>query len=87
MLPLAADEIPLDGLTQLGAVGSILLVFFSFAWQVYKRERDRADECAKEVARLNQLITDRYVPALEESKNTLRDVLALLAVMRGRGQP
>jgi hypothetical protein len=77
-----SDPPYLTGLYQLGAVGVILSIFLWFAWQVYKRERERADASAAEVTRLNQLIQDRYVPSLEESSHALRDSAALLAVLR-----
>lgn len=67
----AADELPLSGLGQLGAVGVVLSIFLTFAWVVYKRERDRADANAAEVARLNALIIDRYVPSLERATEAL----------------
>lgn len=75
----AADEIPLSGLGQLGAVGVVLSILFWFAWQVYKRERDRADANEKEIARLNTLIQEKYVPSLEATKQALVESNKILA--------
>lgn len=80
--PAVGDPPFLTGLYQLGAFGIILSLFLWFAWQVYKRERDRADAAAAEVSRLNQLIQDRYVPSLEESSHALREAAELMAVLR-----
>lgn len=57
---------PVAALGQYGALGVISMIFLWFGWQVYKRERDRADANAAEVARLNQRIADIYVPNLEK---------------------
>lgn len=67
----AEDAAPLSSLGQYGLAGVILSIFFWFAWQVYKRERDRADENGGEVKRLNELIQKEYVPSLEKAKDAL----------------
>lgn len=73
------DQLPLSGLGQLGAVGGVLAILFWFAWQVYKRERDRADKNEAEIARLNQVIQDKYVPSLESAAVALAESNRLLA--------
>lgn len=82
ILHLAAEEIPLTGLGQLGAVGGVLAVLFWFAWQVYKRERDRADANESEIKRLNTLIQDKYVPSLEQASHALIESNELLSHIR-----
>lgn len=75
---LGADELPLSGLGQLGAVGVILSILFWFSWQVYKRERDRADANAVEVARLNEQMQSKTIPALTEATRALAEANELL---------
>lgn len=79
---LGAEEFPLTGLGQLGAVGAVLTLFLTFGWIVYKRERDRADKNEAEIARLNQLIQDRYVPSLESASRALAESSEALTLAR-----
>lgn len=83
----AGEEIPLSGLGQLGAVGGVLAIFFWFAWQVYKRERDRADTNETEIKRLNQTIQDKYVPSLEQATAALLETNRLLERIRDTDSP
>lgn len=77
-----ADEIPLGGLGQLGAVGAVLTIFLWFGYKVYTRETSRADSNEAEVKRLNTLIQDRYVPALESAAEALHESNRILATRR-----
>lgn len=81
---LVAEEFPLAGLGQLGAVGAVLTIFLAFGWIVYKRERDRADKNEAEIARLNQLIQDRYVPSLESASRALAESSEALTLSRNQ---
>ena len=74
-----SSDIPLSGLGQLGAAGAVLSIALWFFWQVYKRERDRADANEAEIKRLNQVIQDRYVPALEAAATALAESTKELA--------
>lgn len=78
----AADTIPLGGLGQLGAVGAVLAIFFWFGYKVYTRETSRADANEAEVKRLNTLIQDRYVPALQSAAEALHESNRILATKR-----
>jgi predicted negative regulator of RcsB-dependent stress response len=85
MAGLAADTVgglPLSGLGQLGAVGVVLGVLFWFAYQVWKGERTRADDNAAEVKRLNEKITDVYVPSMEKWADALTEQKRLLEQLR-----
>jgi len=75
-------SIPLSGLGQLGAVGVVLGILFWFGWKVYVRERDRADKNEDEVKRLNEVIREKYVPALEEAAKALIEYNNLLPELR-----
>lgn len=74
-----------------GASGLFIAALFVVGRAVYKRETGRADKLEDEVRRLNDLIRDRYVPALEASSEALRaserttvEVLAELRAERRR---
>lgn len=58
------------------------MIFLWFGWQVYKRERDRADKNEAEIARLNTVIQDRYIPSLEEATRVMASVKELLSRRR-----
>lgn len=81
-LDAAGNDLPLSGLGQLGAFGTILMIFLTFGWYAYKREMKRADDNAAEIARLNQLIQDRYVPSLESATKAIADSNDALALAR-----
>jgi hypothetical protein len=82
----ASGDIPLSGLPQLGAVGVILTILFWFSWQVYKRERDRADANEAEIRRLNELITSKYAANMADAVRVLGEVNDLLIRMSERGR-
>lgn len=72
-------DLPLSGLAQYGAAGLILSISLWFFWQVYKRERDRADANEAEIKRLNEVIAGKYVPALEASTAAVAEAARELA--------
>lgn len=63
---------------QYGVLGIATYLLGRFALGAYNREKERADANAAEVARLNQLIQDKYVPALEASRNALESTTEVL---------
>lgn len=79
---LSAAEIPVAELGQYGIAGILGMILAWFGWQVYKRERDRADKNEAEIARLNTVIQDKYIPSLEEATRVLTSVKELLARRR-----
>lgn len=78
------DGLPLSGLGQLGAFGTILIILLSFGWYAYKRESNRADKSELEIARLNQLIQDKYVPSLEAATRAMSDSADALMLARDK---
>lgn len=93
-LLIAADQTgtPLDpGLYgQWGAAGLFIAALFVVARAVYTDIKGQRDKAESEVARLNALILDRVVPALEKSteahQRTERSLLEVLAEVRARRQ-
>lgn len=77
-----AGGIPVAELGQYGIAGVIGMIFLWFGWQVYKRERDRADKNEGEIARLNLVIQEKYIPSLEEATRVLTSVKELLSKRR-----
>lgn len=76
---LAAETDPiLSGFTQLGVAGTILGVLLAFGNRVLKRETERADANAAEVARLNQSIQEKYIPSLLAGQQALSEVKTAL---------
>ena len=81
-LNVAATEIPIAELGQYGIAGVIGSIFLWFGWNVYKRERDRADKNEAEIKRLNEVIQEKYVPSLEAAASALSESNVLLAQLR-----
>ena len=80
---LAADTgLSVADLPQYGLAMTILAIFLTFAWIVYKDVRDRAEACAKEVARLNAIIQESTIPALLESQRALKEAADQLLLLR-----
>lgn len=71
--------IPLTGLGQLGAVGVVLTIFLWFGYKVWSAEKKRADENAEEIKRLNTLIQERVIPALNSTTTAVAEATAELA--------
>lgn len=80
----AEGEIPVADLGQYGIAGLIASIFLWFAWQVYKRERDRADRLELEKEKLWLEIKDTFIPAMEASKAALLESNQLLAEAKAR---
>lgn len=87
---MAADDLPLTGLTEYGLAGIILTIFLTFAWVVYKRERDRADTAESEVRRLNgemHEMTKAMIPVLEKANTALNEANRALTISEMRRGP
>ena len=63
----------LGNLLQYGVLGILAIILIVFANNAYKREASRADRAEAEVARLNNVIAEKVVPALVTASNSLRD--------------
>lgn len=75
---MVSESVPLADLGQYGVAGVIASIFLWFGWQVYKRERDRADRLEREKDTLNEKIRDVYVPSMEKWTQTLTEQRRLL---------
>lgn len=60
-------------LAQYGVLGVFAILLIIFAKTAYKRETERADRLEQEVLRLNQLIQDKHIPALESATYALKE--------------
>lgn len=69
---------PTGILLQYGVLGLGALVLLWFARVSYKREVDRADRLEAEVLRLNNLIQEKHIPALESATHALRDATEII---------
>jgi len=85
--PGATDSVPQWG--QYGVLGLAFAGLAAFARQAYNREAARADRLEAENQRLNQLIQDKHIPALESSTSATREMTEYLRVLerekRGSG--
>lgn len=79
--------VPLADLGQYGVAGVIASIFLWFAWQVYKRERDRADRLEAEKDGLNEKIRSVYVPSMEKWAEALTEQKRLLEALRDERPP
>jgi hydroxymethylpyrimidine/phosphomethylpyrimidine kinase len=60
-------------LAQYGVLGIFAILLIVFANTSYRREITRADRLEAEVLRLNQLIQEKHIPALESAAHALRE--------------
>lgn len=85
--PATTDSLPQWG--QYGVLGLAVAGLAVFARQAYNREAARADRLEQENQRLNQLIQDKHIPALESSTTATREMTEYLRVLarekRGTG--
>lgn len=72
----------LTGLGQLGVAGTILGILLMFGRQQLKRESERADANAAEVARLNTSIQEKYIPSLLDSQRALAESNVVLSEVK-----
>lgn len=79
-------------LFQYGVLGFFSAVLLFFAKTSYKRETERSDRLEDEVKRLNQLIADKQIPALEAATKAVEEARSFMerererAVRRTRGK-
>jgi hypothetical protein len=90
-----ADVTPApDPLLQYGLLGLITAAALAGLRILYKRETDahdadkaRADRLEKEVERLNTVIQEQYVKALNDANEALKDAWTQMNRARRRGTP
>lgn len=75
---------PYDQFVQYGALGAFCLILVWFAKTAYKREIERSDRLEDEVKRLNSLIQDKQVPALEAATRAVEDAKEFMEEERAR---
>jgi hypothetical protein len=83
---LIADEtgtgVDLATLSQYGVLGVFAVLLVLFARLAYRRETDRSDRLEAEVFRLNNIIQERVIPALQSATRTVEESQALLSSMQ-----
>jgi len=94
----AATGVDIGVLAQYGVLGIFAAMLVWFAKGAHQRERDRADRLEEETRRLNSLIADRVIPALNSASKASEESAQLLQAMqrerelmrwlhRNRGKP
>ncbi|HYJ33824.1 MAG TPA: hypothetical protein VE326_11445 [Candidatus Binatia bacterium] len=78
----ASEGVDLGALAQYGAVGLIAAGGIWFAKGTVQRERERADRLEDDNKRLNALIVDRVIPALNSATNAAEESGRLLNAMQ-----
>lgn len=79
VLSLAAENgIGGDQLLNYGVLGVFTSILLGVTRTLYKREQQRADENAREVARLNALMLDKQLPVMQTAVSTMERVVGLL---------
>jgi len=84
LLVLAADSVPTVDWTQYGVLGVIASLGLWLMFTVWRQANARADAAEAEVRRLNQVIQDRHIPALEASVQANRELIRFLERERDR---
>lgn len=84
LLALAAGEVPSTDWSQYGIAGIIAGLGIWFFFLAYRQMSARYEAERAEVKRLNQLIQDKYVPALEAATQVLHEVVRFLERERDR---
>lgn len=84
MLVLAAAPAPAVDWTQYGVLGVVASLGLWFMLTVWRQTNARADRAEDEVRRLNQVIQDRHIPALEASVQANRELVRFLERERDR---
>jgi hypothetical protein len=83
-LILAADPVAPVDWTQYGVLGVVASFLLWFAVTVWRQTNARANAAEAEVRRLNQVIQDRHIPALEASVQANRELIRFLERERDR---
>jgi hypothetical protein len=84
LLILAADAAPAVDWTQYGVLGVVASFGLWFMLTVWRQTNVRAEAAEAEVRRLNQVIQDRHIPALEASVQANRELVRFLERERDR---
>lgn len=69
-------------LAQYGVLGIFAAMLVWFAKGAHQRERDRGDRLEEETRRLNSLIADRVIPALNSASRAAEQSAELLVAMQ-----
>lgn len=69
---------PYGDLADRGILGLVVVVLAGFAAQAIARERKRGDDAVAEVARLNERLVEKWMPAMVEFNRASNDTLTLL---------
>ena len=69
-------------LAQYGVLGIFAILLIVFANTSYRREIARADRLEAEVLRLNQLIQERHIPALEQAARALNEANEIMRMFQ-----
>lgn len=65
-------------LAQYGVLGVFAILLVVFANSTYRRETTRADRLEAEVLRLNALIQEKHIPALEAAAHALKEATEVM---------
>lgn len=77
--------VDLSILAQYGVLGVFAVLLIIFANSTYRRETSRADRLETEVLRLNALIQEKHIPALEAAAHALKEATEVMRdYQRGR---
>lgn len=74
----AGGGIDLSILAQYGVLGVFAVLLIIFANSTYRREVARADRLESEVLRLNALIQEKHIPALEAAAHALKEATEVM---------
>lgn len=86
----ASDQLPIGGLQQLGAIGAILSVTFTFFWIAYRDMRKQRDDAVAENRRLNDVILEVHkstLPVLDRTSAALTESSRALTIYEDRRRP
>jgi hypothetical protein len=83
VLPLAAESgVDIALLAQYGVLGIFAAMLVLFARVSYRREVERADRLEEDNRRLNSVVQDKIIPALELARRAVEESGALLLAMQ-----
>lgn len=68
--------------SQWGLAGVLIGVLIALGTTWIRAERARADRWEKEAIRLNSLIQEKHIPALDEARHVIADAMQLIRDMR-----
>lgn len=87
VLAAASSSDPTTVLLNYGAVGAMVVILLAFAYQSYKRERDRADYLFTMLQNTNEKISEKFADTLKETRDALVASNDYLRDLARRRQP